>query len=141
MDIIFVLPHIQALLNITAASLMTAAYYYIRKGNRAAHKACMIAALGVSTLFLVAYLYYHSQVGNVQFAGIGWIRPVYFSILASHIVLAALIVPLVLITFTFAIKGQFARHKKLARWTLPLWLYVSVTGVVVYLFAFHFYPQ
>ncbi|RKZ45486.1 MAG: DUF420 domain-containing protein [Candidatus Parabeggiatoa sp. nov. 3] len=141
MNIILVLPHIQAILNITAAGLMTAAYYYIRQENRAAHRACMIAALVVSTLFLAAYLYYHSQVGNVQFAGQGWIRPVYFSILASHIVLAVLIVPLVLTTLGFAIKGKFARHQSLGRWTLPLWIYVSVSGVVVYLLAFHFYPQ
>lgn len=99
----------------------------------------MIVALIVSTLFLIAYLYYHSQVGNLKFAGQGLIRPIYFSILASHILLAALIVPLILVTVSYALKGNFAVHRRYARWTLPLWIYVSVTGVIVYLLAFHIY--
>ncbi len=101
------------------------------------HRLCMVAALIVSTLFLASYLYYHSKVGYVPFEGVGFIRPVYFFILFSHIVLAALIVPLVLITLTLATRKRFSWHQHIARWTLPLWLYVSVTGVLIYLLAFH----
>jgi len=140
MTIIDILPHIQATLNLTAVSLMMVGYYYIRKQNKAAHRACMIAALVVSTLFLVAYLYYHFEVGNVKFAGQGIIRPIYFSILASHILLAALIVPLILVTVSYAFREQFTKHRRIARWTLPLWIYVSITGIIVYLLAFHLYP-
>jgi uncharacterized membrane protein YozB (DUF420 family) len=140
MTIIEILPHLQATLNLTAVSLMTIGYYYIRKQNKAAHRACMIAALVVSTLFLVAYIYYHFHVGNVKFAGQGIIRPIYFSILASHILLAALIVPLILVTLRYAFGEKFIKHRRIARWTLPLWLYVSITGIIVYLLAFHFYP-
>jgi len=140
MNIIPILPHVQAALNITALCFMTLGYYYIHiKKNKAAHRACMIVALIVSTLFLIAYLYYHSQVGNLKFAGQGLIRPIYFSILASHVLLAALIVPLILVTLSYALKGNFAVHRRYARWTLPLWIYVSVTGVIVYLLAFHIY--
>ncbi len=141
MNIIDFLPHAQAVLNITAVCLMTTGYYYIRQQNKAAHKACMLSALAVSTLFLMAYLYYHSQVGNVKFAGEGLIRPIYFSILASHILLAALIVPLILVTLAHALRGKFVKHRQIARWTLPIWIYVSLTGVIVYLFAFHIYPS
>ena len=139
MNIIPILPHVQAVLNLTAVCLMTMAYYYIRQQNRTAHRAFMIAALVVSTLFLVSYLIYHFQVGNIPFAGQGWIRPLYFSILATHILLAALIIPLILVTLTYALKGQFSAHRRIARWTLPVWLYVSVTGVIIYLLAFHIY--
>lgn len=92
----------------------------------------MLSAFAASTLFLISYLTYHFQVGSVPFRGQGWLRPVYFSILISHVVLAAAIVPMVMLTLFRALKGRFARHKLIARWTLPLWLYVSVTGVVVY---------
>ncbi len=142
MNIIQILPHVQTLLNMTAITLMLTGYYYIRvKQNKTAHRAYMIAALLVSTLFLISYLYYHSQIGNVKFAGQGLIRPIYFSILASHILLAALIIPLILITISHAFKEQFFFHRRYARWTLPLWLYVSVTGVIVYLLAFHIYAN
>jgi len=141
MNIISVLPHIQAALNLTAISLMTIGYYYIRQQNQTAHRACMIAALVISTLFFIAYLYYHSQVGNVQFAGQGFIRPLYFSILISHVLLAVLVVPLILITLSFALKDKFVTHRRFGHFSLPVWLYVSVTGVIVYILAFHIYPS
>ncbi|RMG42799.1 MAG: DUF420 domain-containing protein, partial [Methanobacteriota archaeon] len=100
------------------------------------HKKCMIAALISSFLFLTSYLIYHYQVGSVAFTGQGWIRSVYFTILISHTILAMVIVPLVILTVTRAFKSRFARHKKIARWTLPLWMYVSVTGVVIYLMLY-----
>jgi uncharacterized membrane protein YozB (DUF420 family) len=140
MDIISILPHLQATLNLTAVGLMTTAYDSIRTQHKAAHMACMVAALVVSTLFLLAYLTYHLQVGNVKFAGEGLIRPIYFTILFSHVLLAALIVPLIVMTVSYAITGQFTKHRRLGRWTLPLWLYVSITGIIVYGLAFHLYP-
>jgi len=100
----------------------------------------MVAALVVSGLFMVSYLTYHAAVGYMPFAGQGIIRPFYFTLLASHVILAAVIVPLVLVTVFFAIRGNFIRHPRLARWTLPLWLYVSLSGVVIYLLGFHVYP-
>ena len=100
----------------------------------------MLSAVAVSALFLVSYVVYHSTYGSVRFAGQGLVRPVYFTILITHVVLAALIVPLVWLTLRRALRGEFARHRRLARWTFPLWLYVSVTGVVVYLMLYHFYP-
>jgi len=142
MNIISVLPHIQAALNLTAIGLMTMGYYYIsQQKNKTAHLACMISALIISTLFFVIYLYYHSQVGNVQFAGKGLIRPIYFAILISHVLLATLVVPLILITFSFAIKERFATHRRFGRFSLPIWIYVSLSGVIVYLLAFHVYPS
>jgi len=100
----------------------------------------MISALAVSTLFFIFYLYYHSVVGNIPFAGQGAIRPIYFTVLITHVVLAAAIVPLVLTTVSFVVRGKFYKHRMVARWTLPIWLYVSVTGVLIYLLAFHIYP-
>jgi len=140
MDLIAILPPVQASLNVTAATLMSVGYYFIRSGNRSAHKACMISALAVSTLFFIFYLYYHSVVGNIPFAGQGAIRPIYFTVLITHVVLAAAIVPLVLTTVSFVVRGKFYKHRRVARWTLPIWLYVSVTGVLIYLLAFHIYP-
>ncbi len=140
MKIVPFLPPLQAALNMIAAGLVGAAYFHIRRGNREAHKACMIAALVVSALFLTSYFYYHHTVGYVPFAGQGLIRPFYFFILVSHILLAALIVPLILITVGFMVGHRHEQHRRLARWTLPIWMYVSVTGVLIYLFAFQFYP-
>ena len=105
-----------------------------------AHKLCMLSAVTTSILFLLSYLIYHYQEASVPFKGMGWIRPVYFSILISHTILAIAIVPLVLITLVRALKGSFERHKRITRWTLPLWLYVSVTGVIVYLMLYHLRP-
>ena len=100
----------------------------------------MATALLISGLFLVSYLTYHAAVGYAPFAGQGTIRPFYFTLLASHVILAAVIVPMVLTTVFFALRGNFTRHPRIARWTLPLWLYVSVSGVVIYLLGFHLYP-
>ena len=140
MDLISVLPPLQATLKMTAACLAGTAYFFVRRGNRDAHKALMTAALSVSALFLVFYLYYHYQVGNIPFAGQGAIRPVYFSILASHVILAAVMVPMILATVTFAFQGRLDKHRRIARWTLPVWIYVSVTGVLIYMLAFQIYP-
>ena len=96
----------------------------------------MLSAFGVSTLFLISYLYYHAHVGSVRYTGTGWVRPVYFFILITHVVLAAVIVPLALLTVVRALRGRFEKHRAIARWTLPIWLYVSVTGVVVYLMLY-----
>lgn len=133
------LPLVNAALNATSALLLTAGYLFIRRKNVPAHKACMLSAFGTSTLFLVSYLTYHYHVGSVPFGGRGWIRPVYFTILGSHTILAATIVPLALVTLRRALTGRFAKHAKIARWTLPLWLYVSVTGVLIYGMLYHLY--
>jgi putative membrane protein len=128
-----VLPAVNATLNGTAAVLLTAGWLNIRRRNVAAHRACMLGAFGASTLFLVSYVVYHARAASVPFAGQGWIRPVYFFILITHIVLATVIVPLALTTIYRALRGELWRHKRIARVTLPIWLYVSVTGVLVYL--------
>jgi uncharacterized membrane protein YozB (DUF420 family) len=132
-----VLPTVNALLNASAAVAIVAGYLAIRRRRVAAHRACMLTALGLSGLFLLSYLVYHAQVGSRAYGGTGWTRVLYFAILLSHTVLAAAIVPLVLVTVGRALRLQFARHARIARWTLPLWLYVSVTGVVVYLMLYH----
>ncbi len=126
------LPALNAFLNATSVVLLTTGYVFIRLKKVTAHKTCMLSALGVSSLFLVSYVIYHYQVGSVAFEGTGFIRPLYFTLLISHIVLAACIVPLALVTIYRAWGEQFDRHKKIARWTLPIWLYVSVTGVIIY---------
>jgi len=140
MDIIPYLPPLQATLNSISACLIVAAYYFIRSGNKRAHKSCMVSALVVSTLFLISYLYYHNHVGYMPFSGQGLIRPVYFLILSSHIILAVVILPMIILTVTFALRDRITLHQRITRWTLPLWLYVSVTGVLIYLFGFHLYP-
>ena len=126
------LPGVNATLNATTAILLAIGYRLIRRGHRRAHRAVMLSAFGVSVLFLVSYLWYHAHAGTTRFPGHGWIRPVYFAILLSHTVLAAAIVPLVLVTLARGLRADFPRHARLARWTLPAWLYVSVTGVVIY---------
>ena len=131
------LPALNALLNTTSAVLLAAGYRLIRQGRREAHRMAMTAALAVSALFLASYLVYHAQVGSVKFTKTGWVRPVYFTILISHTVLAACVAPMALVTVWRAWKGLFERHRRLARITLPLWLYVSVTGVIVYLMLYH----
>ena len=132
-------PALNAALNATSAVLLSAGYLMIRQGRVVAHKSCMGLAFLCSTLFLVSYVIYHVRVGSVPFQGQGWIRPVYFGLLASHTVLAAAIVPLAVITLARALREQFDRHRRIARWTLPLWLYVSVTGVVIYFLLYHLY--
>jgi putative membrane protein len=126
------LPTVNAALNSLSAVLLVRGFLYIRSNNRHAHKSCMLAALVCSTLFLVSYLSYHYQVGSIPFKGQGWVRPIYFAILLSHTILAAVVVPLALITLTRGLRQRFDAHRRIARWTFPVWLYVSVTGVVVY---------
>lgn len=133
------LPHFQATLNAVATLLLTAGYYFIRTRNLIAHRNCMITALGISAVFMISYLTYHASVGYMPFTGQGMIRPVYFTMLASHVILAAVIVPLVLITVIYAATGKFDKHPRIARWTLPIWLYVSVSGVLIYVLGFHIY--
>jgi len=130
------LPGLNALLNGSCAVVLIAGYVFIRGGRVAAHRACMLLALLISALFLVSYLTYHYHAGTVRYRGGGWTRPVYFTILATHTVLAAAVVPLALVTAGRALRGHFDRHVRVARWTLPIWLYVSVTGVVIYLMLY-----
>jgi putative membrane protein len=132
-------PALNAALNAMAAILLLSGYTFIRQKKVTAHRVCMVAAFLTSTAFLVSYLIYHARVGSVPFHGRGWIRPVYFFILFTHIVLAAAIVPLALVTLSRALREQFDRHKRIARWTLPVWLYISVTGVVIYFLLYHLY--
>jgi putative membrane protein len=126
------LPALNAALNATSAVLLVLGYAFIRRRWIGAHLTVMLTAFGISTLFLVSYVIYHYHAGSRSFTGQGWIRPVYFVLLVTHIGLAAGIVPLALTTIWRALTGQIARHRRLARWTLPLWLYVSLTGVVIY---------
>jgi uncharacterized membrane protein YozB (DUF420 family) len=126
------LPALNAVLNATAAILLAAGFVLIRRGNKRAHKRVMIAAFAVSCAFLASYLTYHAIAGTVYFRGTGAIRTVYLSVLATHTVLAAAVPPLAILTLARGLRGRFQRHRKLARWVLPAWLYVSVTGVVVY---------
>lgn len=126
------LPTLNAVLNASSAVLLALGFAMIRAGRREAHRRFMLAAVTTSTLFLVSYLVYHFQVGSVRFARTGLIRSVYLAILGTHTVLAAAIVPLVLVTLARALRGRFPAHRRLARVTFPLWAYVSVTGVVIY---------
>ena len=130
------LPTLNASLNAVSAILLTVGYILIRLGQRSRHRACMLSALVTSVLFLISYVVYHAQVGSVPFTGHGPVRALYFTILISHVVLAIAIVPLVVITASRALSQKFDRHRAIARWTLPLWLYVSVTGVIVYLMLY-----
>lgn len=134
------LPHVNAFLNSTSAILLVVGYSLIKRGRINAHRVCQTSAVITSTLFLISYLTYHYYHGDTRFLGQGIIRPIYFTILITHVILAIVIVPMVLITFYRALRSDFARHRRIARWTLPLWLYVSVTGVIVYLTLYHFYP-
>ena len=126
------LPAINAALNATAAALLLTGYILIRRGRREIHKKVMLAACAVSVLFFCSYLIYHSQVGSVRFQKTGPVRTVYFSVLLTHTLLAASIPVLAILTLRRAFQGRFDTHRRLARWTLPIWLYVSVTGVIVF---------
>jgi putative membrane protein len=132
-------PVIDAVLNGTSAVLLFVGHRFILRGRMAAHRAFMLAALVSSSLFLISYLYYHVHVGSVHFQGQGWSRPLYFTILTSHTILAAVIVPMVIITLTHALREKFDRHRVIARWTYPLWMYVSVTGVIVYFMLYRWF--
>jgi uncharacterized membrane protein YozB (DUF420 family) len=130
---------VNASLNAASAVFLLIGYRFIRRGRILPHKICMVAAFVCSSIFLASYLYFHSQAGVIHFQGQGWIRPVYFSILITHTVLAGVIVPLVLVTLYRALTDQFDRHQRIARWTFPLWLYVSITGVVIYWLMYRVY--
>jgi uncharacterized membrane protein YozB (DUF420 family) len=130
------LPALNATLNATSAVLLTTGWFLIKSGRIAAHRLCMIAAFTTSSLFLVSYVVYHAQVGSKPFPGTGPMRLVYFSILIPHVVLAAAVLPLSIVTLARGLKRQDERHRRIARWTLPVWLFVSVTGVLVYLMLY-----
>ena len=140
-DFIPYLPHLNACLNGTSAILLFTGYTFIRSRNVIAHRACQIAALVVSLLFLASYLTYHYYHGTTRFQGTGIARPIYFTILISHTILAIVIVPLVALTLYRALREDFVRHRRIARITFPLWLYVSITGVIVYLMLYQIYPS
>jgi len=127
---------VNAGLNATAAVLIGTGFYFIKQKNIQAHKACMIAAMVVSAVFLTSYLVYHYNVGSVRFTKQGWIRGVYFPLLLTHTVLAAVVLPMILRSAFLALKGRFGKHVLIARWTFPVWMYVSVTGVIVYIMLY-----
>jgi uncharacterized membrane protein YozB (DUF420 family) len=131
-----IFPAIDATLNGVTAILLAIGHRFIKRGQMLRHRATMIAAFVTSSVFLCCYLYYHAHVGSVHFRGQGWSRPVYFSILISHTVLALTVVPMVLITLTLGLRSRFDQHRGIARWTYPIWMYVSVTGVIVYLMLY-----
>jgi len=134
------LTHVNATLNAISVVFLILAYRYIRAGNKEKHKLCMLIAVGVSALFLVGYVIYKANSGFAKFGGEGLIRPIYFSILVIHVIGAILLVPLVPYTLYRALTGAFDKHKKIARWTWPLWTFVGISGVVVYVMAVHLYP-
>lgn len=134
------LPLANAILNATSTLLLITGYVFIRRKDRVRHRACMLGALTASVLFLISYLVYHYNVGSVRFTGQGWVRTLYFVVLISHTILAVAIPPLAVITLIRAVGGEFAKHKRIARWTFPIWLYVSFTGVVIYVMLYQWYP-
>jgi putative membrane protein len=134
-----IFPALNATLNGASAVLITTGRVLIKRKKVALHRACMLAAVATSTLFLASYVYYHAHVGSVRFPGQGWIRPAYFALLISHTVLAAAVVPLVLLALIAGLRGRFERHRRVARWAFPIWLYVSVTGVMVYIILYQIY--
>jgi len=135
------LPALNAGLNTASFLLLLSGYLFIRRRRVEAHRACMLAACAVSVAFLISYLTYHFQVGSVRFGAQGWVRPLYFAILITHTILAAAVVPLVLVTLARAWKKKFEAHRAIARLTLPVWMYVSITGVVVYLILYRLFPS
>lgn len=134
------LPHLNAVLNALSTSLLLTGFAFIRKGRKDIHRKAMITAFGVSVLFVISYLTYHFEVGSVRFRGEGLLRGVYVVILGSHTILAMMVPPLAIVTLVRGVRGQFDRHKELARWTLPIWLYVNITGILVYLLVYHLNP-
>jgi putative membrane protein len=133
------LPALNATLNGLSALFLVSGYLFIKRRNPLMHKRCMIGALTVSALFLTSYVIYHANTGSRPFGGQGAVRVIYFAILITHVILAATILPLALVTANRGLRAQFERHVRIARWTLPLWLYVSVTGVVIYLMLYQLY--
>ena len=140
-EIITNLPHFHVSLNASVAVIIALGYYFIKTNNPYAHRNCMIAAMTISVVFMTSYLTYHANVGYVPFNGHGTIRIFYFALLTSHVILAATFVPMILVTAVRAIRGNFEKHSRIARWTFPIWLYVSVTGVLIYFLVFHLYPS
>jgi putative membrane protein len=133
-------PALNAVLNSSSAVFLTAGYVQVRRHRIPSHRVCMFIAFFCSVAFLASYVIYHLHAGVIRFEGQGWIRPVYFTLLGTHTVLAIVIVPLAIITLSRALTAKFDRHRRIARWTLPIWLYVSVTGVIVYLLLYRLYP-
>lgn len=134
-----VLPHVTATLNAVTILFLLAGLYFIRRRNRDAHRAAMIGAVSLSVAFLAAYLLYHFTSPIFRFAGEGAVRPIYYALLISHVVLAAAVAPMVALTFLRGLRGRFTVHRAVARWTLPVWLYVSASGLIVYLMLYHVY--
>jgi len=139
MSALHLLPHLNASLNALSFVFLLSGYRFIRAKKIAAHRACMLSACATSLVFFVSYLTYHFQVGSVPFPGLGWPRTLYFSILISHTILAATVPILAIITLTLAFKENFPKHRRIARWTFPIWAYVSVTGVLVYVMLYWVY--
>jgi uncharacterized membrane protein YozB (DUF420 family) len=135
------LPAVNACLNATSTVLLTVGYVFIKQGKQVAHRNCMVAAVFTSALFLTSYLIYHYNAGRTTFANPAWFRPIYLVILLTHTVLAVVIVPMVLVTVFHAIRKNWEPHKRIARWTWPIWMYVSITGVVIYLLLYQIFPQ
>jgi uncharacterized membrane protein YozB (DUF420 family) len=133
------LPAVNASLNAVSGLLLVTGYLSIRRRRIAFHRACMLSAFAASTLFLVSYLIYHAYAGSRPFPGAGFVRPVYFTLLVSHVLLAASVLPLALVTLTRGLRGRYVRHVRIARWTFPIWLYVSATGIVIYLMLYQMY--
>ena len=129
-------PALNATLNLTSGILLIVGYLLIRSGRIAQHRRCMQAAFLVSSLFLISYVVYHLQVGSVRFTRLGFVRPVYYTILITHVTCAAVVPPLAIVTLRRGLKGRYRDHRRIARWTLPVWLYVSVTGVLVYVLLY-----
>lgn len=136
LDVTF-LPRLNAILNGASAVCLAMGYFFIRRRRIKQHRLCMLTAFGLSAAFLVSYVVYHALAGSRAFTGEGWIRPIYFTLLISHVVLAAVVLPLALTTLYRAWRSDFGRHRRLARWTLPLWFWVSVSGVLVYILLYH----
>ena len=130
------LPAINASLNATSCVFLVTGYVLIRARRIAQHRACMLAALTTSALFLICYIIYHAQVGSVRFPRYGFVRPVYFTILITHVTLAVTVLPLAIVTAARGLRGDYVRHRRIARWTFPIWVYVSVTGVLVYVLLY-----
>ena len=135
------LPAVNAALNTLSTIFLTCGYVFIRRQRQVAHRNCMIGAVISSALFLTCYLVYHYNAGRTVFRDPAWFRPIYLAILLTHTLLAVVIVPLVLKTLYHAARRQFDRHKKVARWTWPIWMYVSITGVIIYFLLYHIFPQ
>src|ERR1051325_2665217 len=140
-DLYSILPHLNATLNASSFLLLLAGYYFIRRGRVLAHRRCQLSALTASIVFLISYIVYHVHHGTTRFAGQGMARPIYFAVLTTHTIMAVVMVPFVIVTLRRALRGDFLRHRALARWTLPMWMYVSITGVLVYLMLYQLYPS